>query len=162
MAEIISQDATERNRKWPLHELSQSNLQKLAQDRPVRLEDNHPSKTQHVSGMARLPNVIDVERFVDVCLLHFPGPVFSLGGSHDDSRLAPCKTRCRPLGSVHISCRLQQLIVYSASSTHRAWQTLPRHLRRRAASHDVRRVPVRLRQKAAAEVPPHLLSGHLH
>ncbi|KIK93095.1 hypothetical protein PAXRUDRAFT_829342 [Paxillus rubicundulus Ve08.2h10] len=38
------------------------------------------------------------------------------------------------------------------SSTHRAWQTLPRHLRRRAASHDVRRVPVRLREKARAEM----------
>ncbi|KAG6379369.1 ribonucleases P/MRP protein subunit POP1-domain-containing protein [Boletus reticuloceps] len=40
----------------------------------------------------------------------------------------------------------------SKSSTHRAWQTLPRHLRRRAASHDVRRVPVRLRDKARAEM----------
>ncbi|KAH7915836.1 ribonucleases P/MRP protein subunit POP1-domain-containing protein [Hygrophoropsis aurantiaca] len=39
-------------------------------------------------------------------------------------------------------------------STHRAWQTLPRHLRRRAASHDVRRVPVRLRDKARAEMDP--------
>ncbi|KAF9230624.1 FAT domain-containing protein [Melanogaster broomeanus] len=39
-------------------------------------------------------------------------------------------------------------------STHRAWQTLPRHLRRRAASHDVRRVPVRLREKARAEMDP--------
>lgn len=38
------------------------------------------------------------------------------------------------------------------SATHRVWQTLPRFLRRRAASHDVRRVPVRLRQKAKAEV----------
>lgn len=38
------------------------------------------------------------------------------------------------------------------SSTQRAWQTLPRSLRRRAASHDVRRVPVRLREKARAEV----------
>ncbi|KAH7885023.1 ribonucleases P/MRP protein subunit POP1-domain-containing protein [Phlebopus sp. FC_14] len=38
------------------------------------------------------------------------------------------------------------------SSTHRAWQTLPRHLRRRAASHDVRRVPQRLREKARAEM----------
>jgi ribonuclease P/MRP protein subunit POP1 len=36
--------------------------------------------------------------------------------------------------------------------THRVWQTLPRHLRRRAASHDVRRVPLRLRDKARAEV----------
>ena len=40
----------------------------------------------------------------------------------------------------------------SESSRHRAWQTLPRHLRRRAASHDVRRVPVRLRDKSRAEV----------
>ncbi|EGO23569.1 hypothetical protein SERLADRAFT_416006 [Serpula lacrymans var. lacrymans S7.9] len=42
----------------------------------------------------------------------------------------------------------------SASSTHRAWQMLPRHLRRRAASHDVRRVPLRLREKARAEMDP--------
>ncbi|TFY68580.1 hypothetical protein EVG20_g3505 [Dentipellis fragilis] len=42
----------------------------------------------------------------------------------------------------------------SSSSTHRAWQELPRHLRRRAASHDVRRVPARLRQKARAEMDP--------
>jgi len=40
----------------------------------------------------------------------------------------------------------------SAGSTHRVWQTLPRHLRRRAASHDVRRVPLRLRDRARAEV----------
>ncbi|KAF8967138.1 ribonucleases P/MRP protein subunit POP1-domain-containing protein [Flammula alnicola] len=42
----------------------------------------------------------------------------------------------------------------SASSTHRVWQTLPRHLRRRAASHDVRRVPLRLRERASAEMDP--------
>jgi ribonuclease P/MRP protein subunit POP1 len=41
---------------------------------------------------------------------------------------------------------------YSSSSTQRAWQALPRHLRRRAASHDVRRVPLKLRDKARAEV----------
>ncbi|KAI0087814.1 NUC188 domain-containing protein [Irpex rosettiformis] len=39
-----------------------------------------------------------------------------------------------------------------ASTTHRAWQQLPRHLRRRAASHDVRRVPLKLRDKARAEM----------
>ncbi|EIN12776.1 POP1-domain-containing protein [Punctularia strigosozonata HHB-11173 SS5] len=38
------------------------------------------------------------------------------------------------------------------ASTYRAWQELPRHLRRRAASHDVRRVPARLREKARSEV----------
>ncbi|KAI0333745.1 POP1-domain-containing protein [Cubamyces sp. BRFM 1775] len=41
-----------------------------------------------------------------------------------------------------------------SSSTQRAWQQLPRHLRRRAASHDVRRVPLRLRDKARAEMDP--------
>ncbi|KZV71268.1 POP1-domain-containing protein [Peniophora sp. CONT] len=40
----------------------------------------------------------------------------------------------------------------SSSATHRAWQELPRHLRRRAASHDVRRVPQRLRGKSAREI----------
>ncbi|KAJ7147486.1 POP1-domain-containing protein [Mycena crocata] len=40
----------------------------------------------------------------------------------------------------------------SASSTQRVWQTLPRHLRRRAASHDVRRVPLRLRDRARQEM----------
>ncbi|KAI8986191.1 POP1-domain-containing protein [Trametes punicea] len=41
-----------------------------------------------------------------------------------------------------------------SSATQRAWQQLPRHLRRRAASHDVRRVPLRLRDKARAEMDP--------
>ncbi|KAH9998011.1 ribonucleases P/MRP protein subunit POP1-domain-containing protein [Russula vinacea] len=39
-----------------------------------------------------------------------------------------------------------------AGSTHRAWQEHPRHLRRRAASHRVRRVPLRLRNKSRAEM----------
>lgn len=42
----------------------------------------------------------------------------------------------------------------SAVATQRVWQTLPRHLRRRAASHDVRRVPMRLRARAILEVRP--------
>jgi Ribonucleases P/MRP protein subunit POP1, N-terminal len=43
-----------------------------------------------------------------------------------------------------------------ANATQRVWQTLPRHLRRRAASHDFRRVPVRLRMKAKLEVTPQI------
>ncbi|KAJ1988176.1 Ribonucleases P/MRP protein subunit pop1 [Coemansia sp. RSA 1358] len=38
------------------------------------------------------------------------------------------------------------------SGNARAFQTLPRHLRRRAASHNVKRVPARLREKAIAEM----------
>ncbi|KIK69651.1 hypothetical protein GYMLUDRAFT_212368 [Collybiopsis luxurians FD-317 M1] len=41
-----------------------------------------------------------------------------------------------------------------SASTTRAWQVLPRHLRRRAASHNPRRVPLRLRDKARAEMDP--------
>jgi len=52
-------------------------------------------------------------------------------------------------------------IDYSGSSTSRAWQALPRHLRRRAASHDVRRVPARLRDKARAEVIAAVMSQFL-
>lgn len=47
---------------------------------------------------------------------------------------------------------LQLTTSHSGSSGQRVWQTLPRHLRRRAASHDVRRVPLRLRERARAEV----------
>ncbi|TIB71882.1 hypothetical protein E3Q22_03057 [Wallemia mellicola] len=38
------------------------------------------------------------------------------------------------------------------ASSSRAFQTLPRHLRRRAASHNPKRVPFRLREKALAEI----------
>ncbi|KAG8816139.1 hypothetical protein FRC17_000417 [Serendipita sp. 399] len=40
------------------------------------------------------------------------------------------------------------------SASSRAWQSLPRHLRRRAASHNARRVPVRLRERAKKEMDP--------
>ena len=39
-----------------------------------------------------------------------------------------------------------------AATNTRAWQLLPRHLRRRAASHNVLRLPRRLRNKARAEL----------
>ncbi|WWC62188.1 uncharacterized protein I303_104782 [Kwoniella dejecticola CBS 10117] len=44
--------------------------------------------------------------------------------------------------------------VAAAQGSTRAFQSLPRHLRRRAASHNPRRVPRRLRSKAAAEIDP--------
>jgi len=37
-------------------------------------------------------------------------------------------------------------------ATHRVFQTLPRHMRRRAASHDHRRVPKPHRERARTEV----------
>jgi len=48
---------------------------------------------------------------------------------------------------------LQTAVRIAASqSNSRAFQSLPRHLRRRAASHNPRRVPKKLRNKAAAEI----------
>ncbi len=38
------------------------------------------------------------------------------------------------------------------SGTRRTFQQLPRHMRRRAASHNINRLPKRLRQKAIIEV----------
>lgn len=42
--------------------------------------------------------------------------------------------------------------LYRAANTVRAFQSLPRSLRRRAASHNIRRLPSRLREKAMSEV----------
>lgn len=42
------------------------------------------------------------------------------------------------------------------AGTQRAFQSLPRHLRRRAASHNIRRLPARLRERARGEVRPSL------
>ncbi|KAF7314186.1 hypothetical protein MKEN_00890800 [Mycena kentingensis (nom. inval.)] len=51
-----------------------------------------------------------------------------------------------------ISAMHSSMEAASGSASHRVWQTLPRHLRRRAASHDVRRMPIRLREKARQEM----------
>lgn len=41
---------------------------------------------------------------------------------------------------------------YSRKTGLRVFQLVPRHLRRRAASHNIRRLPVRLRKAAEREV----------
>ncbi|KAL5512825.1 hypothetical protein ACEPAG_3091 [Sanghuangporus baumii] len=51
-----------------------------------------------------------------------------------------------------INAMKQTMDNVASAGTQRVWQSLPRHLRRRAASHDVRYVPARLRQKARAEM----------
>ncbi|KAJ8455266.1 hypothetical protein ONZ51_g12543 [Trametes cubensis] len=68
-----------------------------------------------------------------------------LPGAMDVERFA--ESRAFEINAMHEAMQ-------NASSTQRAWQQLPRHLRRRAASHDVRRVPLRLRDKARAEMDP--------
>ncbi|KZT11889.1 POP1-domain-containing protein [Laetiporus sulphureus 93-53] len=53
-----------------------------------------------------------------------------------------------------ISAMSEAMTNAHSNTTKRAWQQLPRHLRRRAASHNVLRVPKRLREKARAEMDP--------
>jgi hypothetical protein len=103
--------------------------------------------------MQGLPASIDVERFTEVRVSPFNIAVAN-------TRLGACvRDRCNAKGNkdswaCHQATLNNSFLTASSSesSTHRAWQTLPRHLRRRAASHDVRRVPVRLRDKARTEV----------
>ncbi|KAJ2459110.1 Ribonucleases P/MRP protein subunit pop1 [Coemansia sp. RSA 2424] len=54
--------------------------------------------------------------------------------------------------SFEINALQRSLDSAKAAGNARAFQTLPRHLRRRAASHNVKRVPVRLREKALSEM----------
>ncbi|KAH8104719.1 POP1-domain-containing protein [Cristinia sonorae] len=70
-----------------------------------------------------------------------------LPGSLDVERFA--EARAFEINAMHTAMQTAR-----QSASHRAWQELPRHLRRRAASHDVRRVPLRLRDKARAEMDP--------
>ncbi|GAA6015972.1 hypothetical protein JCM10207_006824 [Rhodosporidiobolus poonsookiae] len=55
--------------------------------------------------------------------------------------------------SFEISAMQRSMRAAKEAGTQRAFQSLPRHLRRRAASHNIRRLPERLRKRALAEVP---------
>ena len=108
--------------------------------------------------MKGLPASIDVEKFVEVrgncdSILQCTGQSLT---RHAGSLIRDqCDGKCDGEREVCIfhTQNLQFMIVFSSgSSGQRVWQTLPRHLRRRAASHDVRRVPLRLRERARAEV----------
>ncbi|GAA5918262.1 hypothetical protein JCM1841_002134 [Sporobolomyces salmonicolor] len=52
-----------------------------------------------------------------------------------------------------ISAMQRAMKAAKEAGTQRAFQSLPRHLRRRAASHNIRRLPLRLRERARGEVP---------
>ncbi|KAJ7784628.1 POP1-domain-containing protein [Mycena metata] len=85
--------------------------------------------------------------FLQTCktgFLQFQG-VRRLGGAIDVEKFAEAR-------AFEINAMQTGMKTASASATHRVWQTLPRHLRRRAASHDVRRVPLRLRDRARQEM----------
>lgn len=96
-----------------------------------------------------------------ICRLYNPGEVirdYRHEECHENGRVCHALTRrgvsCShrfPTEVLTLPC-FPHACEFRDSSAKRAFQTLPRHLRRRAASHNARRVPGRLRSKAAAEV----------
>jgi hypothetical protein len=77
-------------------------------------------------------------------------------------RCARCYGKCKVVNFYYpfLKLNMKPTFFRRDASTHRAWQELPRHLRRRAASHNSRRVPVRLREKANNEVGSIHLNPH--
>ncbi|KAJ3573212.1 hypothetical protein NP233_g2576 [Leucocoprinus birnbaumii] len=112
----------------------------VARTIPVQSSVAHLTGTGVVNGMSGLPSALDVEKFAEVC------PIFYLPRRNHSPDL---QARAFEIDAMEKSMKTA-----SGASTQRAWQALPRHLRRRAASHDVRRVPARLREKAKAEMDP--------
>ncbi|KAJ3873454.1 POP1-domain-containing protein [Lentinula edodes] len=107
--------------------------QKLANARTIAVQS--PITTSNaVAGSSRLgPTVNDK-------LKRLPGAI-------DVEKFAEAR-------SFEINAMKTAIETASSASTTRAWQVLPRHLRRRAASHNPRRVPLRLRDKARSEMDP--------
>lgn len=104
---------------------------------------------------------LDVEKFAEVSRRFTPQHVHDpedipcrLGRSKSEPCRKPCKRHgAQPWISLNLYLGLTETGLRSSDdASKRVWQTLPRHLRRRTASHDPRRVPVRLREKALSEV----------
>ena len=47
---------------------------------------------------------------------------------------------------------LSKVVSVTEGANHAAYQNLPRHMRRRAMSHNIKRIPRRLRQSVESEV----------
>ncbi|KAF8208880.1 NUC188 domain-containing protein [Mycena galopus ATCC 62051] len=96
--------------------------QRLHDARTIAVQSNAEA------GVRRLGGAIDVEKFVEA-------------RKFEINAMRVAQKTARRVRSPH-----------AGAATQRVWQTLPRHLRRRAASHDVRRVPLRLRDRAKQEM----------
>ncbi|KAL1748033.1 ribonucleases P/MRP protein subunit POP1-domain-containing protein [Schizophyllum fasciatum] len=105
---------------------------KTSAARTIRIQEPPQAGPSSVSldSMKRLPGAIQVERFAEAIV-----------------SLTSGKARAFEIDAMHNAMQNS-----SEHSAQRAWQALPRHLRRRAASHDPRRVPSRLRDRAKAEI----------
>ncbi|KAF8710662.1 POP1 protein, partial [Rhizoctonia solani] len=116
--------------------------QKADAARHIQIEAPPSLPSNSIDG---LPAALDIERFAQV-----RDKLFFLVGNQ-----SPCAQEFTPKArSFEIGAMQSAIKTATAAASHRVWQTLPRHLRRRAASHDVRRVPVRLREKAKLEIDP--------
>ncbi|KAG8901959.1 hypothetical protein FRB99_004993 [Tulasnella sp. 403] len=95
-----------------------------------------------------LPNAFEVEKFVEA-----RSSLPSVARSFEIGAMQRAMENVRPVWDLALSY-FGLVVISSGDASKRVWQTLPRHMRRRTASHDVRRVPVRLRVKALAEMDP--------
>ncbi|KAL6301998.1 POP1-domain-containing protein [Sparassis latifolia] len=111
--------------------------QKTELARTIAVQPNNTSSTVATAGNA----VAGPSRSVRF------NSMAGLPGSLDVEKFA--EARAYEINAMHEAMKSAR-----SNATKRAWQLLPRHLRRRAASHDVRRVPLRLRDKARAEMDP--------
>ncbi|KAE9383432.1 POP1-domain-containing protein [Gymnopus androsaceus JB14] len=107
--------------------------QKLAGARTIAVQ-SPDTTTNAAAGPSRLGPIINDK------LKQLPGAI-------DVEKFAEAR-------SFEIDAMQTAMKTASSASTTRAWQVLPRHLRRRAASHNPRRVPLRLRDKARSEMDP--------
>jgi hypothetical protein len=106
---------------------------------------------------AALPDSIDVEKFVEVrtkCTRFSVRVLKCLpqARSFEITAMQEAMKNAKYADLFSVRVIFFDFPLGRSGSTHRAWQELPRHLRRRAASHRVRRVPLRLRNKSRSEV----------
>ncbi|KAF5389250.1 hypothetical protein D9757_003446 [Collybiopsis confluens] len=122
--------------------------QKLAEARTIAVQSPPATSKTTAAGPSRLPNdklkpipgAIDVEKFAEA-------RAFEINALKSAIQTTKWDTH-------HALLPESNYEPFRSASTTRAWQVLPRHLRRRAASHNPRRVPLRLRDKARAEMDP--------
>jgi len=126
------------------------------------------------AGNTGLPAVLEVEKFAQVRLVlisssssHSACPradlcharqarVFEITAMKRAMKSAKCVLASLLSLSPAVKLTLDLSSACREAGTQRAFQSLPRHLRRRAASHNIRRLPARLRERARGEVRPSL------
>ncbi|POV94833.1 hypothetical protein PSTT_16626, partial [Puccinia striiformis] len=111
---------------------------KIKHARAIHTQNYNP---QH----SKLPKFLDVEKFINVFFQILLPSRFRFGTA--------CMVELNPASrAFEIGAMERSMKLAREASGKRSFQTLPRHLRRRAASHFARRVPTKLRPKARFEM----------